>query len=195
MSWDQEDLLGTQRSLRSTTRSELVASPVIRTHFKTERWREKGAERWPHLAERQMKKQPRQFNKAEEVVPLQRFLENSQDNIHAELWCRSLRTKKLDIDQIGRHNTSIATVTTSSMFDHNGTGWSGKTHTGRRLRPGETGPHVKEWIERPVAVGRYGLEHMGGSRYAMNLTPRGCVLDSVENMRPVKPDARPNTVR
>jgi len=191
-----------------------LVNPVSRSLFKTERWRERGVERWPHPAERQMKKQPRQFNKAEEVVPLQRTLENPQNNIHAELWCRSLRTKKLDVNDIGRFNTSIATATCSVMFDHHGSGWSGKTNaTGaKRPRPGETGPHVKDWIERPVAVGRYGLEHMNGSRYAMNLSPRKCVPHSMEKNLPrigadsrfngISPraadrraDCRPNTVR
>lgn len=172
-----------------------LVNSLTRTSFKTERWRERGEERWPHLAAKQMKKQPRQFVKAEEVIPVQRMLENPQNNIHAELWCRSLRTKKLDVNEIGKFNTSIASVNTSIMFDHRGIGWSGKTNTTgvKTPRPGTTGPHVKDWIERPVAVGRYGLKHMNGSRYAMDLSPRNCVPNSMErNLPRIAVDARYN---
>lgn len=197
-----QDLLGTKSS-RKTIRSsklgaEIVPGPLIRTHYsyKTEKWREQGEQRWPQLAERQMQKQPAQFLKDEEMVPLQRLLENPEDNIQAELWRRSLRTKILQLDKIGRHNTSIATATTSSLFDEKGSGWSGKTNaTGSLRRPGQKGPHVKEWIERPVAVGRFGLQHMDGSRYAINMTPRSCVLDSLSHMRTKKNDGRPSSVR
>lgn len=144
-------------------------------------YREKGRQRWPHAALDQMKKQPTQFTKSEEVVPLQRMRENPQPNISAELWSRSLRTGGLHVCKVGMHNQNVATSTVSVLFDHGGFGWSGKTNTKgmKRTKPGEYGPHTKDWVERHVAVGKYHLDHMGGSRYAMDLTPRPCIPNSM----------------
>lgn len=153
--------------------------------FKTEKWREKGVDRWPNTAATEIMRQPRQFVKAEEVVPVQRMTTNPQSSIHGELWTRSLRTKGLEIERVGLHNQNVATSTFAVMFDQDGTGWSGKTNTQgfRRPRGGRYGPNIKDWVERPVAQGKYHIDHMGGSRYAMNMTPRPCNLNSVETMK------------
>lgn len=154
---------------------------------KCELWREKGMERWPPIAASEMSRQPRQFVKAEEVVPLQRTVENPQGSILGDMWCRSLRKKHLRVESIGWHNENIRTATVAPMFDQDGQGFSGKTNNSRgpRRRPGKYGPHLEEWIERPVAHGRYGLNHMSGSRYAIDQTPR-------DVCRPVSP---PRTAR
>mmetsp|Transcript_139181 Transcript_139181/g.242217 ORF Transcript_139181/g.242217 Transcript_139181/m.242217 type:complete len:264 (+) Transcript_139181:78-869(+) len=165
------------RSFNETTISS------ARSH-KCEAWREKGMERWPPVAASEMLRQPRQFVKAEEVIPLQRTVENPQGNILGDMWCRSLRKKRLRAESIGLHNQNICTATVGVMFDHDGHGWSGKTNTrgGARTRPGKYGPHLEDWIERPVAHGKYGLTHMSGSRYALDQTPRD-VCDTVEGPR------------
>lgn len=161
-----------------------------------DKWREKTVERWLCLGDEKQPgrnwfflEQPGKYKKDTEVVPLQRTVENPQQSIQAELWCRSLRTNNLDLDKFAKYNTSLATATVSTMFDHHGYGWSGKTTAGaRHPRPGGTGPHVKEWIERPVSVGRYGLEHMGGTRYVMNRSPRECIPNSMQKARPRRAD-------
>lgn len=150
--------------------------------FKTEKWREQGALRWPRKASKEVRMKPTQFEKAEEMVPLQRTLANPQANINSEMWCRSLRTKALYIDQIGLHNQNVANATVAMMFDNQGEGFSGRTQRGPRRRlpkDKEKGIHTKEWIERPVAVGKLALDHMKGSRYQMDLSPRPCVSNSM----------------
>lgn len=148
--------------------------------FKTERWRERGALRWPRQAGELIARQPCQFHRAEEVVPLQRAMDNTQESIPSEIWCRSLRTECLNIQDLGHHNGNLATSAANEMFDRGGRGWSGKTNSKRQGRPT---PPMGDWVERPVAVGKMGLEHMGGSRYAMSLTPRQCVPGSMAHCR------------
>eukprot|EP00927_Polykrikos_kofoidii_P078693 TRINITY_DN75504_c0_g1_i1.p1 TRINITY_DN75504_c0_g1~~TRINITY_DN75504_c0_g1_i1.p1 ORF type:complete len:284 (+),score=36.31 TRINITY_DN75504_c0_g1_i1:67-918(+) len=155
---------------------------------KTERWRERGQDRWPAHAHEQQKRQPHQFAKAEEVVPLRRTLENPQTNIGGELFTRSLREKTLDVKTIGVHNPTVVSSAVRCLFDREGRGYSGKTNARgpSRRRPGEFGPHLKEWVEQPVATGRMALDHMCGSRYSMNMSPRDVVPNSMSSPRIVK---------
>eukprot|EP00413_Alexandrium_margalefii_P047144 CAMPEP_0204589288 /NCGR_PEP_ID=MMETSP0661-20131031/49113_1 /ASSEMBLY_ACC=CAM_ASM_000606 /TAXON_ID=109239 /ORGANISM="Alexandrium margalefi, Strain AMGDE01CS-322" /LENGTH=237 /DNA_ID=CAMNT_0051599197 /DNA_START=63 /DNA_END=776 /DNA_ORIENTATION=+ len=146
--------------------------------FKTERWREKGPLRWPCQAGELVLRQPCQFHRAEEVVPLQKVVANSQSNLPGEMWCRSLRQGDLNMHDIGRHNQNVATTAVSEMFDRSGYGWSGKTNAKRQGRPT---PSMDEWVDRPVAQGKMGLDHMGGSRYSMSNTPRVCVPNSMRH--------------
>jgi len=151
--------------------------------FKTERWRERGAGRWPHHAAELIMRQPCQFHRAEEVVPLQRALPNAQTNIPGEIWCRSLRVDALNVNEIGRHNQNVATTTVSEMFDRGGNGWSGKTNWRRQ---GQRKPPMDAWVERPVSVGKLSLGHLGGSRYDMSPKPRECVPNSMAHTAPAR---------
>jgi hypothetical protein len=163
--------------------------------FKTEKWREKGVQRWPYHAATELLKQPHQleFAKAEEVIPVIRRTDNMQKNIGGEFWCRSLRTKALHIDSIGMHNGHVCDSTVAVMFDNEGHGWSGRTNNKngwRRRHRGDFGPHTKEWVEAPVATGKYHQNHMGGSRYKMDMTPRNCVPNSMSDNK-MSPRAPP----
>eukprot|EP00929_Paragymnodinium_shiwhaense_P112767 TRINITY_DN81033_c0_g1_i1.p1 TRINITY_DN81033_c0_g1~~TRINITY_DN81033_c0_g1_i1.p1 ORF type:complete len:320 (-),score=63.40 TRINITY_DN81033_c0_g1_i1:217-1176(-) len=161
---------------------------------KTETWREKGLLRWPQPARDLQVRQPNQFARAEEVVPLQRTTENQQNYITQELWTRSLRMDAVDMQDIGLHNQNLATSAVRGLFDRHGTGFTGKTNvSARRQRAGQFGPHTKEWVERPVAQGPLALNHMGGTRYAIDPKPRPCVPDSMAHMSP--PRRPPNTAR
>jgi len=157
------------------THNESLRSPYSNRRFKTEQWREKGVQRWPKHAQEHTASQPFQFKKTEEIVPLQRNVVNHQGSIPGEIWCRSLRTKALNLERLAKHNTNVATTTLSSTFDGKGKGWAGKTNSKSALER----PAIHEWVCRPVAVGNLALDHMGGSRYAMDLTPRPCVPNSM----------------
>mmetsp|Transcript_104661 Transcript_104661/g.262259 ORF Transcript_104661/g.262259 Transcript_104661/m.262259 type:complete len:279 (+) Transcript_104661:105-941(+) len=158
--------------------SRISASPHSRLHggdFKTERWREHGLLRWPAMAKEHVQKQPYQFSKSEEIVPLQRTTENPQNGIAGELWTRSLRVGALRRDHIAKVNKNIATCNLATTFDGSGVGWSGSTNCRKQVER----PSSREWVDRPVAVGSMGLDHMGGSRYEMRPTPRECVPGSM----------------
>jgi len=118
------------------------------------------------------------------VVPLQRTLANPQGGVPSELWNRSLRQNHLHIAKVGLHNQNVTTSTVAVMFNPEGRGWTGKTNSrppgGRKIK--QPGPHMKEWVEKPVAVGKMALDHMGGSRYNMDLTPRPCVPNSMMHL-------------
>jgi len=145
--------------------------------FKTEKWRETGEKRWPPMANEEMGKRPTQFAKSQEVVPLQRRAdEEQQPNVHSELWTRSLRMPGLHIaEHVGPQNQNAFTSAVKCMFNEQGVGWTGKTNLSRRK------PKIdpSAWVEKPVAVGKYGAEHMQGSRYHFDLTPRPCVPQSM----------------
>jgi|ERR1712232_1018787 len=36
----------------------------------------------------------------------------------------------------------------------------------------------KDWVERPVAVGKYALDHMEGKRYKWHRRPRDCLMQN-----------------
>lgn len=134
---------------------------------------------------------PCQFHRAEEVVPLQRTTTYSQENIPGEIWCRSLRADALNVNELGRHNQNVATASVSEMFDRDGLGWTGKTNTRRQGRPR---PHNKEWFERPVAVGKMAVDHMGGSRYEIRTGPRECVPGSMSHTGEMTSRSAPGSV-
>lgn len=152
--------------------------------FKTEQWRERGAYRWPLPAALEMTRQPRQFQRAQDVVPLQRTTTNAQANVNIELWTRSLRTKYLDLSKIGFQNPDLAPSAVRQMFDGSGIGFSGATPRSTPLYAANTvssggrialSPAMSDWVESPVSTGRYALSHMDGARYEFDQTPRGCV--------------------
>eukprot|EP00927_Polykrikos_kofoidii_P072747 TRINITY_DN68838_c0_g1_i1.p1 TRINITY_DN68838_c0_g1~~TRINITY_DN68838_c0_g1_i1.p1 ORF type:complete len:216 (-),score=22.86 TRINITY_DN68838_c0_g1_i1:235-882(-) len=148
------------------------------SRFKTERWRERGPQRWPPHAAVEMKRGPCQFIKSVEIVPLQRALENPQGPIPTEIWTRSLRTDGLDVRHMNPRNSSLDTCTVKALFDRTGRGWTGRANPSRGHRLTSTGtflkgPFTEDWVERPVAVGKVALNHMDGSRYAMDQSSRG----------------------
>jgi len=145
--------------------------------FKTEKWREKGMERWPPSATEELSKRPTQFTKSQEVVPLQRRAdEEGQPNIHSELWTRSLRMPGLHIQEhVGPQNQNAFTSAVKCMFNERGVGWTGKTNLGSKKM--QINPTA--WVERPVAAGKYSANHMQGSRYTFDLSPRPCVPGSM----------------
>lgn len=145
--------------------------------FKTEKWRERGTERWPPSAADELCKKPTQFTKSQEVVPLQRMAdEEGQPNIHSELWTRSLRMPGLHIQEhVGPQNQNAFTSAVKCMFNEQGFGWTGKTNLGKK----KIAINPAAWVERPVAVGKYGTDHMQGSRYSFDLSPRPCVPASM----------------
>eukprot|EP00746_Dinoflagellata_sp_MGD_P020946 gnl/MRDRNA2_/MRDRNA2_148841_c0_seq1.p1 gnl/MRDRNA2_/MRDRNA2_148841_c0~~gnl/MRDRNA2_/MRDRNA2_148841_c0_seq1.p1 ORF type:complete len:194 (-),score=16.89 gnl/MRDRNA2_/MRDRNA2_148841_c0_seq1:4-585(-) len=149
--------------------------------YKTERWRESGASRWPPKAHEEMTKCPSQFSQSQETVPLQRMdIQDLQENVHHELWTRSLRTPGLSIhSHVGPQNQHAFTSAVKCMFNENGVGWTGKTNLGRKIKNVDH----KAWVEKPVAVGKYADDHMQGSRYAFDLTPRACVPNSMAHTR------------
>mmetsp|Transcript_60799 Transcript_60799/g.161502 ORF Transcript_60799/g.161502 Transcript_60799/m.161502 type:complete len:193 (-) Transcript_60799:192-770(-) len=179
-------LLSSAASLspRYTGGSHLSPCRLRDASFKTEFWREKGEVRWPVAAADEARKNPTQFARGEDpMVPLQRTNTNHQRHIGGELWTRSLRARSLTIDRIGLHNQNVSTAAVSVMFDGRGAGFSGRTNLGRAKKTDSNGygSHIKNWVERPVAVGRYASEHMSGSRYALDLFPRDCVPGSMEH--------------
>lgn len=159
--------------------------------FKMERYRERGIMRWPHHAAEHVAKQPCQFRRGEEVVPLARVCGNFSGSISGEIWSRSLRSDGIHVHQLGRGNQDTASTHIAELFDRKGLGWTGRTNPRRQGRPT---PDRREWIEKPVADGKYHLDHMGGSRYHMNLTPRDCVPNSMAHARPAR-SMPPNTAR
>mmetsp|Transcript_43144 Transcript_43144/g.91988 ORF Transcript_43144/g.91988 Transcript_43144/m.91988 type:complete len:241 (+) Transcript_43144:96-818(+) len=161
-----EDILDPSHQKSSPRNHDTFLNP-----YKTEMWRERGAPRWPDHAKEHARRAPFQFARAEEVVPLQRNLTNSQGCITGELWCRSLRMNHLGINHIAKNNTNLTMSSLATTFDRRGNGWTGSTNTKQGL---PERPTSKEWITRPVAVGKMSLEHMGGSRYVMDAAPRDC---------------------
>merc|ERR1719235_2964912 len=150
--------------------------------FKTEKWRERGVDRWPPQAHKEMIKRPTQFSNTQEVVPLQRMAHSEQQpNLNSELWTRSLRMPGLSIhEHVGAQNQNAFTSAVKCMFTEYGVGWTGRTNVSRKKI--EKDP--KDWVERPVAHGKYGVDHMQGSRYHFNLSPRPCVPNSMSHAAP-----------
>jgi len=148
--------------------------------LRMERWRERGALRWPPHASELIMKQPSQFRRSDEIIPLQRTVPNAQATLPGEVWCRSLRTESLGLQEIGRNNQNLANTSAIELFDRSGQGWTGKANS---KRPNHAKPDMTEWVDRPVAVGKMALDHMGGTRYAMGLNPRVCVPNSMAHLR------------
>jgi len=54
--------------------------------------------------------------------------------------------------------------------------FSGTTVSGSVAMPRDY--DANRWVERPVAKGKYALDHMGGKRYAWDHKPRPCLIDA-----------------
>lgn len=147
-----------------------------------ERWREKGVERWPRNAALEMRRQPGQFERAEEVVPLQRVTINRQGNIHSELWTRTLRTKAGNSDGLGVHSNTVTAATIAEIFNGDDSSLGADQALNSR-------GYANEWVDRPLSTGRFHIDHMGGTRYQMDMTPRLCVPD------PLPPAGRARRLR
>ena len=142
---------------------------------KTERWRESGQLRWPPLSAGAPQVPPP--GGGPEIVPVRQYNKNPQ-NWQVELWTRSLRKPGVLL----QHPT-FAAVNIGAKELHEQ--WGHVMPLSRRQWPfsgstvaGRSGPaDAKSWIERPVATGKYALDHMGGTRYKWNMSPRPCLAD------------------
>lgn len=138
---------------------------------KTERWREGGEVRWPPPPTHEYKRGPPQ-----EVVPFHQTIENCQNKWHNELWMRSLRkvgviiqdpvyaTPGADVQQLHEEWRGCPLVSARTVA------YSGATVSGRAAMEREINP--SNWVERPVATGKYALTHFDGQRYKFNGQPR-----------------------
>ena len=110
-----------------------------------------------------------------EIVPVRQYNKNPQ-NWQVELWTRSLRKPGVLLQHPTFAAVSIGAKELHEQWGHvmplSRRQWpfSGSTV------PGRSGPEAdaKSWIERPVATGKYALDHMGGTRYKWNMSPRPC---------------------
>lgn len=137
--------------------------------LKTERWREAGEMRWPVPVEVTRGDQ-------QDVVPFRQTIDYSQGNWKNELWMRSLRkpglilqdpiyaTPGAEIREMHEEWRGCPPVSPRSVP------FCGSTASGRAALPGENDP--MRWVERPVATGKYAVNHMDGSRYKFDNTPR-----------------------
>eukprot|EP00928_Gymnodinium_smaydae_P002776 TRINITY_DN11003_c0_g2_i4.p1 TRINITY_DN11003_c0_g2~~TRINITY_DN11003_c0_g2_i4.p1 ORF type:complete len:320 (+),score=51.81 TRINITY_DN11003_c0_g2_i4:224-1183(+) len=138
---------------------------------KTERWREAGLVRWP---------QPNDGERPpdkEDVVPFRRTVENAQKFWGGTLWSRSLRERGTDMrdpffSNIGGNVKELSEQWLKCRRD---VPYSGSTVSGAVAMPREH--DMKKWVDRPVAAGRYALEHMEGSRYVWDDQPRPCLTE------------------
>lgn len=148
---------------------------------KTERWRESGQVRWPPISAGAPPVPP--GGGGPEIVPVRQYNKNPQ-NWQVELWTRSLRKPGVLLQHPTFAAVSIGAKELHEQWGHvmplSRRQWpfSGSTVPGR----GPCGPEASEadpksWIERPVATGKYALDHMGGTRYKWNMTPRPCLKD------------------
>lgn len=162
----------------SSTRLSRYGEIQSVSRAKTERWREKGMQRWPDLAVDKGNKTLSFFNKSEEVVSMRRYQDNArQAHVTQELFLRSLRMPSLDMKTIGIGDSQKqwCAPNITESFSPRGDGWSGKANT--HWKPKKS-PDT-DWIDRPVAVGKYSLDHDKGKRYKMNTQTRPCVPNSM----------------
>mmetsp|Transcript_28391 Transcript_28391/g.51256 ORF Transcript_28391/g.51256 Transcript_28391/m.51256 type:complete len:247 (+) Transcript_28391:52-792(+) len=157
------------------------ASPMD-GHTKTERWREAGVTRWPPISEGQDTRQPA------DVVPLRRYIPTMQPRWQGELWTRSLRKPGVLVQHPVFASSSVGVQELheewGDLLPNSPREWpfSGSTASGKAGMPNAR--NAKHWVERPVATGKYALDHMGGERYswARDSRPRPC-LDGVTTPR------------
>lgn len=142
---------------------------------KTERWRESGQVRWPPVSEGGSSVPP--GGAGPEIAPLRQY-KGPMQNWQVELWSRSLRKPGVLL----QHPTFAAcSIGAKELHEQ----WGHVMPKSRRQWPfsGSTipgaGPRgdMKSWIERPVASGKYALDHMKGTRYKWNTSPRPCLVD------------------
>lgn len=154
---------------------------------KTERWREVGQFRWPPVSSGDA--QPEQ----QEVVPFRRTVPNSQKFWGGSLWVGSLRGRGVPLEdpvysQHGGNINELCQEWRRSTPDddygyskHQAWGgapsipYSGSTITGKVALP--NGKDASRWVERPVAAGKYALDHMDGKRYGWDQKPRECLTE------------------
>ena len=168
------------RSRPASTR--LGVASYITVAAKTERWRESGEVRWPAMAVAH----PAAVFGAESLrpphsggVPFRRHVpEYTQANWTGDVWMRSLRMPGVQIQE------PIYAMQGANMKDLHEewqgvypmsareVPFSGSTSTGRTALLHDRDAH--KWVERPVAVGKYALDHMHGNRYQWDMkTPAG----------------------
>lgn len=140
---------------------------------KTERWRESGTLRWPPIAEGEPAVE------RVEVTPLRQASKEPQ-TWQGEPWTRSLRKPGLFLQDPIFAESSIGAkelheewgnVTPMSRREWP---YSGFTTSGSCALPSPR--EATKWVEKPVASGRYALQHMGGTRYQWDTKPRNCLL-------------------
>ncbi|CAJ1403749.1 unnamed protein product [Effrenium voratum] len=166
----------TPRCARYVPRPVRPHSAPRRSYFgetKTERWREAGAIRWPAVSTGP------DLYQGPDIVPMRRYCNNMQD-WSGELWARSLRKPGVFL----QHPT-FADCNISAKELHEQWGdvlpvsarlwpYSGATSSGPSTLPSHV--DMKDWVERPVAAGKYSLKHMHGHRYQWDATPRHCLI-------------------
>lgn len=146
---------------------------------KLERWREAGEVRWPP-------KQGPARGPTQEVVPFRRVGESDQPNYTGQLWTRALRANGLAIQTLEFSQTGNSVKQLQEEWLDRpkpspppcpargeyvtAAPYNGATVTGRLAvkRPHD----VSKWVEKPVAHGKYALDHMDGTRYMWNGPPR-----------------------
>mmetsp|Transcript_47226 Transcript_47226/g.85139 ORF Transcript_47226/g.85139 Transcript_47226/m.85139 type:complete len:255 (+) Transcript_47226:76-840(+) len=143
---------------------------------KTERWRELGVVRWPPVVDGQEHQRPVADNNS-----FTRYWpEMQQPEWHGEVWTRSLRKPGVllqhpafaahvtGLSQLHKDWRSYGMPLTAREWPYCGSTPSGRMAINR--------PHNdRHWVERPVATGKYALNHMDGARYLFDQTPRNCL--------------------
>lgn len=148
---------------------------------KTERWREGGQLRWPPVSNGEsMPDQP-------ESVPFRRTVPNPQEFWGGTMWVGSLRERGVPIqDPIysshGGNVKELCEEWQQPVGDDFGStrhcAWSGdpsvpysgSTCYGKVALSRQR--DSKRWVDRPVAHGKYALDHMEGKRYVWSGKPR-----------------------
>eukprot|EP00929_Paragymnodinium_shiwhaense_P009591 TRINITY_DN1137_c0_g1_i7.p1 TRINITY_DN1137_c0_g1~~TRINITY_DN1137_c0_g1_i7.p1 ORF type:complete len:301 (+),score=34.64 TRINITY_DN1137_c0_g1_i7:74-904(+) len=179
--------LGTTQQPRKRPQSAPSACSRHRVNPKTERWREGGQLRWPPLSSGEAV--PDQA----ESVPYRRAVPNQQQFWGGNLWVGSLRERGVPIadPMYGAHGGNIKELCEEwqqplpdqYMWPRHDA-WSGAPsipYSGSTVHGKVAIPRQhdgKKWVDRPVAVGRYSLDHMEGKRYEWNAKPRYCMTES-----------------
>jgi len=138
---------------------------------KTERWREAGQVRWPSVNDGERPPD------REEVIPFRRTVENAQEFWGTTLWSSSLRERGANLDDPLYSNIggNVKDLAEEWLKCRREVPYSGSTVSGAVALPREHNP--KRWVDRPVAAGKYSMDHMGGTRYAWDSKPRPCLTE------------------
>eukprot|EP00927_Polykrikos_kofoidii_P062291 TRINITY_DN57099_c0_g1_i1.p1 TRINITY_DN57099_c0_g1~~TRINITY_DN57099_c0_g1_i1.p1 ORF type:complete len:356 (-),score=32.98 TRINITY_DN57099_c0_g1_i1:96-1064(-) len=149
---------------------------------KTERWREAGETRWP---------EPGSSDgplRTEETLPFRRTVPNAQLYYGNTLWVGSLRAKEtalkdpMNLNDGGNIKELVEEWRPAVPYMHvpysgsiGQVPYSGATASGKVALKNAKDP--RRWVGRPVATGKYALDHMEGTRYKWKREPRHCVHD------------------
>eukprot|EP00931_Biecheleriopsis_adriatica_P095889 TRINITY_DN69531_c0_g1_i1.p1 TRINITY_DN69531_c0_g1~~TRINITY_DN69531_c0_g1_i1.p1 ORF type:complete len:246 (+),score=17.31 TRINITY_DN69531_c0_g1_i1:75-740(+) len=163
-----------RRRCRNSKPSPRVRCHSARGQTKTERWREAGAQRWPPMSDGENRTNPNM------ALPMnQRYAPFVQPSWQNELWTRSLRKPGVLIQHplFASGNSGVKELHEQwiDLLPSSPREWpySGATASGKAsMRPPAD---VKMWVERPVAAGKYSLNHLDGQRYEWNSSPRYCL--------------------